>query len=126
MKKEIIIGCFLIALLVVSFVNIHYLTKLTDNVTNLIEEAEKYAFESNWELAEKKAEEASNLWENSETYTHVVLRHAEIESATDAIYGLLQQVYSKQTGALKGAAQAAISRMKSISSIEKIKFGSVF
>lgn len=126
MKKEIIIGCFLIIMLGVSLVNIHYLNKLTDNVTQLIEQAENYAFEGNWNQSEKKAEEASNLWSNSETYTHLVLRHSEVESATDAIYGFLEQVYAKEQGALKGAAQAAVAHMKSISSIEQIKFGSIF
>lgn len=126
MKKEIIIGCFLAVLFSAALINIHYLNKLTENVTNLIEEAEKYALEGNWNQAEKKAEEASDLWNRSETYTHLVLRHPEVESATDAIYGLLEQVYSKEPDALRGSAQAAISRMKSISSIEQIKFGSIF
>jgi len=126
MKKEIIIGCFLLVLLAASLVNIYFLTKLTDQVTDLIEESEKFALEENWAQAEKKAEEASNLWSNSDTYTHLVLRHPEVESATDAIYGLLEQVYAKEAGALKGSAQAAISRLKSISSIEQIKFGSIF
>lgn len=126
MKKEIIIGCFLVVLFAAALVNNHYLNKLTENVTDLIEEAEKYALEDNWGQAEKKAEEASDLWSKSETYTHLVLRHPEVESASDAIYGLLEQVYAKEPGALRGAAQAAISRMKSISSIEKIKFGSIF
>ena len=38
MKKEIIVGCFLILMLIVSFVNIHFLNKLTDNVIQFIEE----------------------------------------------------------------------------------------
>lgn len=126
MKKEIIIGCFLIVLFGVALVNIHYLNKLTENVTKLIEEAEKYALDEKWIQAEKKAEEASDLWNKSETYTHLVLRHPEVESATDAIFGLLEEVYSKEAGALRGAAQSAIAQMKSISSIEQIKFGSIF
>lgn len=126
MKKEMIIGCFLIVLLAAALINIHFLNSLTDTVTQLIEESEKSAEQRDWEKAEKKAEDAANLWSNSETYTHLVLRHSEVESATDAIYAYMQQVYAKEGGSAKGAARAAISRMKSISSIEQIKFGSIF
>ncbi len=126
MKKEIIIGCFLVALLAAAFVNIHFLNKLTDNVTSLIEESETSALAGHWPEAERKAEEAADLWNSSETYTHLVLRHPETESATDAIYNLLAQVYAKEPGAMRGAAQAAIARLKSISSIEQIKLGSIF
>lgn len=126
MKKEFIIGCFLALLLAASLVNIHYLNKLTDKVTGLIEDSEKSAEEMAWEKAEEKAEAAAKLWSDSEPYTHLVLRHPEVESATDAIYGYVAQVYARDDGAAKGAAQAAISRMKSISSIEQIKLGSIF
>jgi hypothetical protein len=126
MKKEIIIGCFLLILLSASFINIHFLNKLTDNVTHLIEESEKSAEQNDWIKAEKKAEEAVNLWSDSDGYTHLVLRHPEVESVTDAIYGYTEQIYAREEGSAKGAAQAAISRLKSISSIEQIKLGSIF
>lgn len=126
MKKEIITGCFLIIMLAASFVNIHYLNKLTDDITQLIEESEAYAEKDDWVQAVKKAEEAAKRWSGSEPYTHLVLRHPEVEAATDAIYGYLEQIYAREKGGAKGAAQAAISRLKSLSSIEKIKPGSIF
>ena len=126
MLKEIIVGSFLVLILAAAIVNIHFLNKLTDNVARLIEESEKYAGNSDWNSAEKKAEEAVKLWSDSDTFTHLVLRHQETEDAADALYAYLQEVYAREDGALKGAAQAAIARMKSISSIEKIRFGSIF
>lgn len=126
MKKEIIIACFLVLLLSLAVVNIHFMNKLTGNVTALIEEAQGYARAEDWTRAEKKAEEAAFLWTNSDTYTHLVLRHPEVEAATDAIYGFLQEIYAKEPGAAEGAAKAASARLNSISSIEQIKFGSIF
>lgn len=126
MKKEIIVGSFLILMLAAALVNIHFLTKLTDHVTELIEAAQTYAAEEKWDEAEKKIEEAARLWEGSDTYIHLVLRHPEVESATDSIYGLQAEIYAKESGAAKGAAQAVIARMKSLSSIEQVKFGSIF
>ena len=126
MLKEIIVGCLLVLLLTASFVNIHFLTGLTDRVTALIEESERRAGAGDWGAAEKKAEEAIALWTGSDTYTHLVLRHPETEDATDALYDYLEQVYAREDGAAKGAAASAAVRLKSISSIEKIRFGSVF
>lgn len=126
MKKEIITGCFLIIMLAAAFVNIHYLDKLTDNVTKLIEESEAYAEKNDWDQAERKAEEAAKRWSDSDPYTHLVLRHSEIESATDAIYAYMEHIYAREKEGAKGAAQAAISRLKSLTSIEMIKPGSIF
>ncbi|NLT12812.1 MAG: DUF4363 family protein [Clostridiales bacterium] len=126
MKKEIIIGCLLVIMLAAAFVNIHYLNKLTDDITHLIEESGAYAEKSDWVQAEQKAEEAAKRWSDSESYTHLVLRHSELESTTDAIYGYMERIYAREKESAKGAAQAAISRLKSISSIEKIKPGSIF
>jgi hypothetical protein len=126
MLKEIFVGCFLALMLAASFVNIHYLTKLTDSVTEMINEAERSTQSQNWDAAAEKAEEAVRHWDESDTYTHLVLRHSELEAATDALYGFLEQVYAKEEGNAKGAAEAAKARMKSISSIETIRLGSIF
>ncbi len=126
MKKEIIIGCFLVLMITVSFVNIHYLNKLTDNMVQLIEESEKSARQNDWDTAGKKVEEAAKMWSDSETFIHLVLRHMEIDATTDAIFDYMSQVYAREEGNASGAAKAAISRLKSISAIEKLKLGSVF
>lgn len=126
MKKEIIIACLLVLLLSLAIVNIHFMNKLTDNITFLVEEAQEYAQAEDWPNAEKKAEEAARLWTHSDTYTHIVLRHSEIEEATDALFSFLEQIYAKEPGASKGAAKAATARLNSISSIEQIKLGSIF
>lgn len=126
MKKELIIGCFLVVMLAAAFINIHYLNSLTDDLVSLIEQAEESVHKSDWDTAEKKAKKAEELWLESDTYTHLVLRHSEIEAATDALYGFLEQIYAREEGALKGAARAACSRLHSIANIEKIRLGSIF
>jgi hypothetical protein len=126
MKKEIITAGFLLLLLAAAFVNTYFLDKLTGDVVSQIETAEKSAREGSWDEAEKKAEKAAELWTGSDTYTHLVLRHNESEAATDSLYSLLEQIYAREDGAVKGAAQAAKARLESISSIEKIRFGSIF
>jgi predicted RNase H-like HicB family nuclease len=126
MKKEIVVGAFLILMLAAALVNIHFLNKLTGNVVSLVREADSAAQREDWAEAERQAEAAAKLWVESDTYTHLVLRHPEIEAATDALYGLLSEIYAGEQGAVKGAAQAAEARLKSLASIEEIRFGSIF
>ena len=126
MKKEIFVGAFLILMLAAAFVNIHFLNKLTGDIIVLIEQAEEAVLAENWRAAEENAEAAANLWDASDTYTHLVLRHPEIESATDALYGLLEQIYAQQGGAALGKALAAKARIQSLALIEEIRFGSIF
>jgi polyhydroxyalkanoate synthesis regulator phasin len=126
MKKELFVGVFLALLLTVSFINIHYIGKLTDNVRQRVDEAVSSAEAENWGEAERKAEEAIALWMGRDTFTHLVLRHSEIEAATEALFALAQQVYSRDKGAAKGAGQAASARLESIANIERVRLGSIF
>lgn len=126
MKKEIIVGFLLVFIFSAALFNIHALNRLTDDIVQLVEESEKSAAAGNWEEAAAKAEEAEKRWEENDSYTHIVLRHSEINMATDAIYELLKEIYSENMGGVRGAAKAVNAHMTSISSIEHIKLGSIF
>ncbi|UOO38658.1 DUF4363 family protein [Oscillospiraceae bacterium CM] len=126
MKKELFIGVFFTLIIAAAIVNIYFLNKLTDHVTQLVDEAGAYAAAEKWDAAGRKAEEASALWEGSDGYTHLVLRHPEIDAATDALYDLLEKIYARESGGAEGAAKAARARLHSISAIEQIKIGSIF
>jgi hypothetical protein len=125
-KKEMIVGSLLVLLLTASLINIHYLNKLAGDISSQIDAAVSNAQAENWTEAEKKTEEAIRMWKDSDTYTHLVLRHSEVETAADALYNLAEQVYAQDAGAVKGAGQAAASRLTSIASIERIRLGSIF
>ncbi len=126
MKKELFVGVFLALLLTASFFNIHYIGKLTDDVRQRVDHAVSCAEAENWGEAEKKAEEAIAIWTGRDTFTHLVLRHSEIEAATESLYALAQQIYSRDKGAAKGAGQAASARLASIADIERVRLGSIF
>jgi TRAP-type C4-dicarboxylate transport system substrate-binding protein len=126
MKKEVLVSIFLVLLLTASLFNIHYLNKLSNDISARINAAVSSAEAENWTEAEKKTEEAIRMWKDSDTYTHLVLRHSEVESATDALYNMAEQVYAQDAGAVRGAGQAASSRLTSIASIERIRLGSIF
>lgn len=126
MKKEIFAGALLLAILITSVININCLNKLTDNLISLVETAEEEALSGDWEAAAAGAEKAARIWAESDSYTHVVLRHHEIDGATNAIYELLKEIYSQNEGGVRGASKALIAHLDSMRSMEEIKFGSIF
>lgn len=126
MKKELFVGAFLLLMLAAAFINIYFLNKLTDKISVRIDDAITDVEKDNWSDAEKKAEQAVKMWRESDSYTHLVLRHSEVESATDALYGFAQQIYAHDAGGAKGAGASAKARVQSISEIERVHFGSIF
>jgi hypothetical protein len=126
MKKEMIFGGILVCLFVLSLINIHMLDKMTGELTGLLDESLKSAESGDWESAVKKAEEAEALWNKADPYTHIVVRHSEIDTTTDAFYEVLKALYSKNLGMTKGSCKDLNSHISSIVSMEKVTFGSIF
>lgn len=126
MKKELCAVCLLIIIFVAGLMNIHYINQLTDDLKNLVNEATNDALQGRWESAEKRGEEAVRKWGENDPYTHIVLRHGEIDQTTDSFYDLLEVIYSKDIGGVKGASQAVNAHLNSIASMEQVKFGSIF
>ena len=125
MIKELFATILLAIILVGAIINISVVNNLTGEISNLVAEAEVDAQNGYWDDAENKAETAADLWKSREMYTHIFLRHTEVDAATDAIYDLLKEVYSHDSDALKGAAQLATAHLESIGSAEKVTFGSI-
>ena len=126
MKKEISAVCLLVLIFCFALINISAIKKLTGEIIEFVESAELDALGGNWEGAEQNAMAALEKWNQKGTYTQIVLRHEEIATATDAIYGMLKEIYSQNEGGVKGAKCAIVAQMENLSSYEQIKLGSIF
>ena len=126
MKKEIIAVLLLATIFTAALFNIRHMNRLTGELQELIHAAEGYAEAENWRDAAAKAEDAVTRWVANDKYTHLVLRHEEIDRATNAFYELLKEIYEERPGGVKGAAQEVSESLKSISSLEEIRLGNVF
>ena len=126
MKKEVFAGLCLIFMFTGALVNIHFLTRLTDKIIAMVNEAEQLVGEGNWDEAAQAAEKAIEKWGESDKYTHLVLHHVEIDSVTDILYGLLKEIYSRNPEAVSGAVKLAETHLNGISHMEHIKLGSIF
>lgn len=126
MKKEIIAGAVFLLILALTIVNIYVLKDLTSELMELLEESRKYVEKGDWQNAVSKAKEAEERWNKADPYTHIVVRHSEIDSTTDAFYDLLKALYSEEAGNAKGAYMAVSAHITSIEGMDKITLGSIF
>ena len=126
MKKELFAGLFLIAILTGVLTNNYFLRKLSDELQSLISDTENAAINEDWASASDAAEKALELWISSDKYTHVVLRHSEIDAATDALCQLLTSVYEQDAASVAGTARQTALKLGSIIEIEKLRPGSIF
>ena len=126
MKKELIFGLILAALFVLVALNIYVLSGLCGKLQILIDDSRQSMEAGDWDTAIEKAEEAEKLWNKADPYTHIVVRHSEIDSASDAFYELLKALYSEEDGEAKGSYMLLDAHLTSIVGMEKIKLGSIF
>ena len=65
-------------------------------------------------------------WYGAENYTHIMIRHAEVDSATDAFYAALEPILTHDADAAESAIECLKAHLQSIGSMEHVSFRSVF
>ena len=125
MKKEIIAVLLLVLLFVLTLVNIQVVDRLTGTLLDMLDTAELDIQNENLDAAAQKAQAAAELWLQADAYTHIFIRHSEIDSTTDAFYELLIQLQSGESGGALGALSLLRAHLTSIAGMEHISLGSV-
>ncbi len=92
MKKEIMAVSLLAVILILSLINISVMGTRMETLTADIDQAQVYAKSGQVEQAASRVESSLNTWESWAGYTHIMLRHSEIEMITDAYYELLTEL----------------------------------
>jgi hypothetical protein len=126
MKKEILALALLLSLMTIAAINLVYLKSFTNKLLWLADQAYVCATVGQWEEAKRKAEEAEKLWTEKDGYTHIAIRHNEINQASGAFYNMLSEFYKEDSGGAKGAWLALRSNIKSIYDMEKFSIKSIF
>jgi hypothetical protein len=125
MKKEIIAGLILALLFAGSVVNIHYMDSLADELIGQVETAQSYARAGDYARAKAEVGAAIDRWSKCDGYTHIFIRHPEIDSATDALYELYDSVAGGDAALSEGAFGKVEAHMRSIAGMEHITIGSI-
>lgn len=126
MKKEIAAAALLIALIAASLFNIRYLDNFIGGLTGALELSRRSMEAGDFTDAETYLRGAIDEWMAADGYTHIFIRHSEINSTTDAFYEALSDVVSHDTESATGSYGKLTAQLTSITGIEHLRFGSIF
>ena len=126
MKKEIAAAVILALVFIGVLVNIkvagNIILSLEEDVTAAYESAEKGDFDR----AKPQLDAAVEHWMSLDGYTHIFIRHSEINSTTEAFFQLKSDIYAEDMGAVEGSYGLLISTLDSLMTMEQLSFGSIF
>lgn len=122
--KEITAALLLVTLLGLSLVNAHLIEKKTSEMSEMVTRSEALYFEDNPDEAAQLLIDTMEGWHEMERYTHIMLRHSEIELVIDGFYELLGQLESPD-----GATHMDYERLRvilsGIADAEQVRWGSI-
>ena len=126
MNREICAYLLLIALFLGSLYNIHVMDTKIGSLRTQAEKAYESTLNGDFERADRQLRSAADRWLHMDEYTHIFIRHTEIDSATDAFFDMLSDIASKDAESAEGSYRKLDAHLKSLITIEHLSFGSIF
>lgn len=126
MKRELAAAAVLILLLAGSWWNLKYLRDFTGGFSETLDLSRAYCEAGQFELAEQELEKAAQDWLGADGYTHIFIRHSEIDSTTDAFFELMSDVRSGDAQSASGAYEKLAAHLDSLYTMERVTLGSIF
>lgn len=126
MKKEIISALLLLLIFSGVLVNIRINERIVSSLINEIDMSYENLKNGNEVKAMQQLDTAIEHWLNLDGYTHIFIRHSEINSTTDAFYGFRSDVGSGDADAANGSYGLLKETLLSLMTMEQISLGSVF
>ena len=126
MKKEIISALLLLLIFSGVLVNIRINERIVSSLINEVDMSYENLKNGNEDKAMQQLDTAIEHWLNLDGYTHILIRHSEINSTTDAFYGFRSDVGSGDADAANGSYGLLKETLLSLMTMEQISLGSVF
>ena len=126
MKKEIVAFTLLLLILAGNIWNQHRLDELTAGLLSLTESAYTAALARDWTEASLAAEASEKRWLEADRYTHIFIRHTDIDALTEAFCDFRGAVAGQETGELLASYLRLKALLTSLRGMENLSIGSVF
>ena len=107
-------------------VNIRINERIVSSLINEVDMSYENLKNGNKDKAMQQLDTAIEHWLNLDGYTHIFIRHSEINSTTDAFYGFRSDVGSGDADAANGSYGLLKETLLSLMTMEQISLGSVF
>lgn len=125
MKKEKIAAGIILILLVGAVINVLYLRRFSGDIIEQIQSSQTYCAQEDYDTAELKLRSALNIWLEADGYTHIFIRHSEVDSTSDAFYDALSCLVAHDQDGAVSAYEKLLYHIDSIVSMEHVTFKSV-
>lgn len=124
MNRELAAGTLLVLLIAGAWWNIRAVDALTGDILAGLDASQAAEEQGNHLGAQAALDKALERWLEADSYTHIFIRHSEIDSTADAFYELQSQLLSGE-----GDSSAAYDKLRyhldSIQRMEHPSFGSI-
>ncbi|MGM9586850.1 MAG: DUF4363 family protein [Candidatus Limivicinus sp.] len=124
MKKEIIALLLLVLLFAASLFNIWYFDRLCLDIAGEVKASAVALERGDMEAAQEHLNSALHTWLDADSYTHIFIRHPEIDSTADAFYEL-GQALEENSESCRAAYDKLLYHLESIRTMEHLRFGSI-
>lgn len=125
MKREYAAIIILVLLILGAWVNLRYMDSLTGRIEAKLELSQRAAELGNADIAEKALLDALDIWLGADGYTHIFIRHSEIDAISDSFYELYDTLLSSETDALVPAYAKLVYHLESVNDIEHLSLRSL-
>lgn len=126
MKKEFTALVLLAALLGAGLYNVHYIEDMVSEISALAHESYRSLSDGDIDTSMQKLEQAIERWEQAEGYTHIFIRHSEIDSTSDAMFNALGCISGESGQEADGAFRGLFYHLDSLVGMERVTLGSIF
>ena len=124
MNRELAAGALLLLLMAGAWWNIRAVDRLTGELLAGLDASQAADEQGDHLAAQAALDKALNRWLEADSYTHIFIRHAEIDSTADAFYELQAQLLAGE-----GDSSAAFDKLRyhldSIQRMEHPSLGSI-
>lgn len=125
--RRMYVGALILAvLLAAALYNVSYLDGKVKDLEAMVDSSAKLMREGDCAAAAEALQRAIDTWNGMEGYTHIFIRHSEIDGATDAFYEYLSDVIAADGGSAEGSYQKLRAHLESIATMEHVTLGSIF
>ena len=126
MKKELFALLAILLLIIGSIGNVRHLIKTTNDISNHIYYSGLYCSLDDYTAANTEMNKALDIWESEENYTHVFIRHSEIDTISDVLYDTLSAINNREKYDAEFLLQKLQHHLDTLVKMERISIGSIF
>lgn len=126
MKKELIAAVLLAVIFAGVMLNIRASEKIVSSLMSEVDAAYVQLKSGDSESAAETLDKAIEHWLTLDGYTHIFIRHSEINSTTEAFFQFRSDIGSGDADTAEGSYGLLSETLRSIMTMEQISLGSIF